>query len=128
MTIYKGNNVNIDYSDLALTAELQEALQSLDHSCLHGCGGTWEIYEEAPDEGTPYRAVFTDMACDELLWNSAARTWNDGNEIDEDEDEDEEDDDGGAFEEARHMAGMSGGNQGLADFYGLEIDPQFEDS
>jgi hypothetical protein len=44
---------------------------------------------------------------------------------DEDEDEQDEDEDedaGGAYEEARHMAGMSGGNAGLAEFYGLDLD------
>lgn len=42
--------------------------------------------------------------------------WFEGQDV-----EDEDDDDGGAFEEARHMAGMGGGNAGLADFGGLDI-------
>lgn len=37
-------------------------------------------------------------------------------------DDDDDIDDGGAFQEARHMAGMGGGNAGLADFGGLELD------
>ena len=86
MSTYNGNHVTIDYSGLELTEELQEALQSLNHSCQHGCGGTWEIYEETPDEGTPYRAVFRDMATDELIWDSEGGIWTDGNEHEDDND------------------------------------------
>lgn len=91
MSTYNGNHVTIDYGGLELTEELQEALQSLDHSCQHGCGGTWEIYEENPDFGFPYRAIFLDMSTDELVWDSEDGTWTDGNEFDDGDDEEEED-------------------------------------
>ena len=91
MAIYRGQNVRIDYSDLELTEELEEAMEALDDDCAHGCGGTWEIYEEEPENGVPYRAIFIDMATDELVWNSEAGTWTDGYD-DEDEEEDEEED------------------------------------
>ena len=89
MAIFRGQNVRIDYSDLELTEELEEALAALDSDCQYGSGGTWEIYEEEPEHGVPYRAIFIDMATDELVWNSEAGTWTDGTD-DEDEDEDEE--------------------------------------
>ena len=88
--IFNGRFVNIDHSSLTLDEELLEAMQALDADCAHGCGGTWEIFEEDPENGVPYRAIFLDMATDELVWNSEAGTWTDGYD---DEDEDEDDDD-----------------------------------
>ena len=88
--IFNGRFVNIDYSSLELDDELLEAMQALDADCAHGCGGTWEIFEEDPENGVPFRAIFIDMATDELVWNSEAGTWTDGYD-DEDEDEDDED-------------------------------------
>jgi hypothetical protein len=85
MAKYSGQHVTIDYGDLELTEELEEALEALDSDCQYGSGGTWEIYEEDPEHGVPYRAIFIDMATDELVWNSEAGTWTDGYEDDEDE-------------------------------------------
>ena len=93
MAIYRGQNVRIDYSDLELTEELEEAMEALDADCAHGCGGTWEIYEEEPENGVPYRAIFIDMATDELVWNSEAGTWTDGYDDEDEEEEDEEEED-----------------------------------
>ena len=90
MAIYRGQNVRIDYSDLELTEELEEAMEALDSDCAFGSGGTWEIYEEEPENGVPYRAIFIDFASDELVWNSEAGTWTDGYD-DEEEEEEEED-------------------------------------
>jgi hypothetical protein len=87
--IFNGRFINIDYSGVELTEELMEAMEALDSDCQYGSGGTWEIYEEEPEHGVPYRAIFIDMATDELVWNSEAGTWTDGTD-DEDEDEDEE--------------------------------------
>lgn len=99
MPVYNGQNVSIDYGDLAFTEELEEALDALDADCAFGSGGTWEIYEEEPENGVPYRAIFVDMATDELVWNSEAGSWTDGyddedEEEDEDEDEEEDEDEG----------------------------------
>ena len=90
MAIYRGQNVRIDYSDLELTEELEEAMEALDSDCAFGSGGTWEIYEEEPENGVPYRAVFNDFASDELVWNSEAGTWTDGYDDEEEEEEDED--------------------------------------
>lgn len=93
MATYRGRNVRIDYFNLELTEELEEALQALDADCAYGCGGTWEIHEEEPQNGVPFRAIFVDMATDELVWNSEAGTWTDGYDEEEDDDGEEEDDD-----------------------------------
>jgi hypothetical protein len=93
MAVYRGQNVRIDYFGLELTEELEEAMEALDDDCAGGCGGTWEIFEEDPENGVPFRAIFVDMATDELVWNSVASSWTDGYDEDEDEDEDEEEDD-----------------------------------
>jgi hypothetical protein len=85
MAVFRGQNVRIDYSDLELTEELEEALGALDDECRDGCGGTWEIFEE---DGT-WRAVFLDMATDELVWDADEGSWTD-DYGDEDEDEDDE--------------------------------------
>ena len=86
MAVFDGSNVRIDYGDLELTEELFEALFTLNADCASGCGGTWEIFEE----GDTWRAVFLDMATDELVWDADEGTWTDDYG---DEDEDEEDDD-----------------------------------
>lgn len=90
--IFNGQHIKIDYSNVELTEELTEAMEALDHDCAFGCGGTWEIYEEYPEDGEPYRAVFVDMATDELVWNSEAGTWTDGYEFDDDDGDDEDGD------------------------------------
>ena len=88
-----GKYVNIDYGDLELTPELEEALWTLDAECRDGCGGTWEIFEE---EGGTWRAIFLDMATDELVWDADEGSWDvdygDDDEDEEDEDEDEDED------------------------------------
>ena len=89
MSVFNGKHVTLDYGDLELTEELQEAIYALDHDCAYGSGGTWEIYEEDPENGVPFRAVFVDIATDELVWNSEAGSWTDGYD-DEEEDDDEE--------------------------------------
>lgn len=88
MAVFDGSNVRIDYGDLELTEELFEALFTLNADCAVGCGGTWEIFEE----GDTWRAVFLDMATDELVWDADEGAWTDDYD-DEDEDEDGEDDD-----------------------------------
>jgi hypothetical protein len=88
MAIWKGQHIKIDYGNLEHNEELDEAMETLDHDCANGIGGVWELYKEAPDEGTPYRAVFAEMATDELVWLSRDGIWSYGNEIDEEEEED----------------------------------------
>ena len=90
---FNGRNINIDYFGLELTEELEEAMSALDSDCAYGCGGTWEIFTEDPENGVPFRAIFLDMATDELVWNSEAGTWTDGADEDDDEDSDEEEED-----------------------------------
>ena len=89
---FNGRNINIDYFGLELTEELEEAMSALDSDCAYGCGGTWEIFEEDPENGVPFRAIFLDFASDELVWDSDAGTWTDGTD-DEEEEEEEEDED-----------------------------------
>ena len=87
---FNGRNINIDYFGLELTEELEEAMSALDSDCAHGCGGTWEIFEEVPENGVPFRAIFLDFASDELVWDSDAGTWTDGTDDDDDDEEEEE--------------------------------------
>ena len=87
---FNGRNINIDYFGLELTEELEEAMSALDSDCAHGCGGTWEIFEEDPENGVPFRAIFLDFASDELVWDSDAGTWTDGTDDEEEEEEEEE--------------------------------------
>ena len=90
---FNGRFINIDYSGVELNEELKEAMEALDADCAYGCGGTWEIFNEDPENGVPFRAIFLDMATDELVWNSEAGTWTDGADEDDDEDSDEEEED-----------------------------------
>ena len=87
---FNGRNINIDYFGLELTEELEEAMHALDSDCAHGCGGTWEIFEEDPENGVPFRAIFLDFASDELVWDSDAGTWTDGTDDEEEEEEEDE--------------------------------------
>ena len=89
MAVYRGQNVRIDYGDLEFNNELFEAIVNLDEDCKGGCGGTWEIWEEEED-GT-WRAIFLDMATDELVWDADEGAWTEG--YDEEEEDDDEDDD-----------------------------------
>jgi hypothetical protein len=91
MAVYRGQNVRINYGDLEFTEELEEAMEALDADCAYGCGGTWDIFEEDPENGVPFRAVFNEMATDELVWNSEAGSWTDGYDEDEEDDEDDGD-------------------------------------
>ena len=86
---FNGRNINIDYFGLELTEELEEAMSALDSDCAYGCGGTWEIFEEDPENGVPFRAIFLDFASDELVWDSDAGTWTDGTDDEEEEEEEE---------------------------------------
>ena len=86
MAIYHGQNVRIDYGDLEFSNELFEAVVNLDEDCKNGCGGTWELFE---DDGE-WRAIFLDMATDELVWDADEGVWTEGYDEDEDEDEEEE--------------------------------------
>lgn len=92
--IFNGRFINIDYSGVELTEELMEAMEALDADCQYGSGGTWEIYEEEPENGIPYRAIFVDMATDELVWNYEDGIWTDGNELDDEGGDDEEEEPG----------------------------------
>lgn len=89
--IFKGQFIKIDHSSLPLTDELLEAMEALDSDCAYGCGGTWDIFEEDPENGVPFRAVFSEFASDELVWNSEAGTWTDGQDDEEEEEEEDED-------------------------------------
>ena len=67
MAIFEGNNVNLDYGDLELTEELEEALSILDDSCRLGTGGTYDIYETDLD-GADWEAVPADGPFDTLYF------------------------------------------------------------
>ena len=103
MAIFEGKHINADYGDLQLTEELQAALHSLDMSCRYGCGGTWDVYEEIdPDLGDTWRAVFTEMATDELVFDKDEGVWTDGYDEDDDDcDWDDEDEDEDNIESAK---------------------------
>lgn len=66
MASYRGQNVNLNYGDLELTDELEEALQLLDESCTGGFRATYDIYEgededcewEAHPSDGPYESLF----------------------------------------------------------------------
>ena len=103
--IFKGQFIKIDYSSLELTDELEEAMEALDEDCAHGSGGTWDIFEEEPENGVPFRAVFNDFASDELVWNSEAGTWTDGYDDEEDEEDEEEEEE---EEEEEYMLAFVG--------------------
>jgi len=87
MATYKGNNVNLDYGDLELTEELEEALSILDDSCDLGSGGTYDI-NESDEEGAEWEAVPCDGPFDTLYFVDGDWTETLG---DEDEEEGEGD-------------------------------------
>jgi hypothetical protein len=89
MAIFEGNNVNLDYSDLELTEELEEALIDLDDSCQFGSGGTYDIYE-SDEDGAEWMAVPADGPFDTLYFVEGS--WVEQIPDEEDDDEDEEDD------------------------------------
>ena len=89
MAVYRGNNVRLDYGDLELTEELEEALSILDDSCRGGSGGTYDINETDVDgadwEATPCDGPYDTLYFIEGDWTEQLP--------DEDEDYDDEDDD-----------------------------------
>ena len=92
MAVYRGNNVRLDYGDLELTEELEEALEALDESCRGGSGGTYEIYETDVD-GADWEAVPVDGPYDTLYfvegdWHEDFNLQDDEEEYDEDEEHD----------------------------------------
>ena len=89
MAVFDGSNVRIDYGDLELTEALFDALFTLNADCYNGCGGTWEIFEE----GDTWRAIFLEMATDELVWDADEGSWDVDYGDDDEDEEDEEDED-----------------------------------
>lgn len=85
MAVYEGNHVNLDYSDLELTEELEEALAILDESCRFGSGGTYDIFE-SDDEKYLYEAVPCDGPFDTLYFDGFI--WVDGFGEEDEEEED----------------------------------------
>jgi hypothetical protein len=92
MAVFEGNNVNLDYGDLELTEELEEALSLLDDSCRGGSGGTYDIFE-SDEEGAEWMAVPCDGPYDTLYFVEGDWTEQlpDDEEDDEEEEEEEED-------------------------------------
>ena len=88
MAVFEGNNVNLDYGDLELTEELEDALSALDDSCRFGSGGTYDIFE-SDEDGAEWMAVPCDGPYDTLYFIEG--DWTE-QLPDEDEDEDEEED------------------------------------
>ena len=89
MAVFEGNNVNLDYGDLELTEELEEALSLLDDSCRGGSGGTYDIFE-SDEEGAEWMAVPCDGPFDTLYYDGSE--WTEGFDDEEEYDEDEEHD------------------------------------
>ncbi len=87
MAVFEGNNVNLDYGDLELTEELEEALSLLDDSCRYGSGGTFDIFE-SDEEGAEWMAVPCDGPFDTLYFVEG--DWTEQLPDDEEEEEDEE--------------------------------------
>lgn len=89
MAVFEGNNVNLDYGDLELTEELEEALCLLDDSCQGGSGGTYDIFE-SDEEGAEWMAVPVDGPFDTLYFVEGDWTEQLPEEEEDEEDEDEE--------------------------------------
>jgi hypothetical protein len=90
MAVFRGNNVNLDYGDLTLTSELEEALEILDESCRFGSGGTYDINETDVD-GADWEAVPCDGPFDTLYFIEG--DWTEEAPDDEEEEEEGEEDD-----------------------------------
>jgi hypothetical protein len=86
MAVFEGNNVNLDYGDLELTEELEEALSLLDDSCRYGSGGTFDIFE-SDEEGSEWMAVPCDGPFDTLYFVEGDWT----EQLPDDEEEEDED-------------------------------------
>ena len=91
MAVFEGNNVNLDYGDLELTEELEEALSLLDDSCRYGSGGTYDIFE-TDEEGAEWEAVPCDGPYDTLYFVEGDWTEQLPDDEEEEYDEDEEHD------------------------------------
>jgi len=91
MAVFEGNNVNLDYGDLELTEELEEALSLLDDSCRYGSGGTYDIFE-TDEEGAEWEAVPCDGPFDTLYFVEGDWTEQLPDDEEEEYDEDEEHD------------------------------------
>ena len=91
MAVFEGNNVNLDYGDLELTEELEEALSLLDDSCRGGSGGTYDIFE-SDEEGAEWMAVPCDGPYDTLYFVEGDWTEQLPDDEEEEYDEDEEHD------------------------------------
>ena len=91
MAVFEGNNVNLDYGDLELTEELEEALNILDDSCRGGSGGTYDIFE-TDEEGAEWEAVPCDGPYDTLYFVEGDWTEQLPDDEEEEYDEDEEHD------------------------------------
>jgi hypothetical protein len=91
MATFEGNNVNLDYGDLELTEDLEEALNILDDSCRGGSGGTYDIFE-TDEEGAEWEAVPCDGPYDTLYFVEGDWTEQLPDEEEEEYDEDEEHD------------------------------------
>jgi hypothetical protein len=89
MATFEGNNVNLDYGDLELTEELEEALGVLDDSCRFGSGGTYDIFE-SDEDGAEWMAVPCDGPYDTLYFVEG--DWTEQLPDEEEYDEDEEHD------------------------------------
>jgi hypothetical protein len=87
MAVFEGNNVNLDYGDLELTEELEEALSLLDDSCRGGSGGTYDIFE-SDEDGAEWEAC--DGPYDTLYFVEGDWTEQLPDDEEEEEDEDEE--------------------------------------
>jgi hypothetical protein len=87
MAVFEGNNVNLDYGDLELTEELEEALVTLDESCRLGSGGTYDIYE-SDEAGAEWEAVPADGPYDTLYFVDG--DWTEELSDEEESDEEEE--------------------------------------
>lgn len=88
MATFEGNNVNLDYGDLELTDELEEALATLDDSCRGGSGGTYDIFETG-EEGAEWEAVPSDGPYDTLYFVGGVWTEQFPDEEEEEEEEEE---------------------------------------
>jgi hypothetical protein len=91
MAVFEGNNVNLDYGDLELTEELEEALGLLDDSCRGGSGGTYDIFE-TDEDGAEWEAVPCDGPYDTLYFVEGDWTEQLPDDEEEEYDEDEEHD------------------------------------
>ena len=91
MAVFEGNNINLDYGDLELTEELEEALGLLDDSCRGGSGGTYDIFE-TDEDGAEWEAVPCDGPYDTLYFVEGDWTEQLPDDEEEEYDEDEEHD------------------------------------